>query len=105
MVLTRHPNTSQMMMNELLNTGALGGLHVDGRDTRFRYRMRTAQPPAGGPSAGSAGGAGVPRHRCAALLCNLGALTAPRVLTAPRAPVSYSNHPGRVHVLLFIGMF
>lgn len=52
------------MMNELLNTGALGGLHVDGRDTRFRYRMRTSQPPSGGPSAGGAGGAGVPRHRC-----------------------------------------
>ncbi|CAL8470976.1 g10518 [Coccomyxa elongata] len=56
-------NAVEMMMNELLNTGALGGLHVDGRDTRFRYRMRTSQPPSGGPSASGAGGAGVPRHR------------------------------------------
>ncbi|BDA45426.1 probable E3 ubiquitin-protein ligase HUWE1 [Coccomyxa sp. Obi] len=56
-------NAVEMMMNELLNTGALGGLHVDGRDTRFRYRMRTSQPPSGGPSVGGTGGAGVPRHR------------------------------------------
>lgn len=56
-----------MMVNQLLNTGALGGIQVgDARENRFRYRMRAGQQQNGGPStAGIPGAAMGPRHRFA----------------------------------------
>ncbi len=68
---------AQMMVNELLNTGALGGVQVDGRDQRFRYRMRATQQPNGAPSAaGLPGATGAPRHRWALVLLPLSYLAA-----------------------------